>query len=292
MRPIAEPVLEVVAASVGTIDRDRVETVGGGSINRTYRLVTLRGTRYLLKTNIKSALSMFEAERMALDELRAASAVRVPEPIRVSVAGDVSFLLLEFIELGHKTTAAAAACGQALAILHQQIRPRYGWHRDNTIGSTRQINDWSTDWIAFFRDARLGYQLQLAADNGIGESIGAAGRRLLDRLPAFFDGHAPAASLLHGDLWGGNWGATFGEEPVIFDPATYYGDRETDIAMTMLFGGFDRSFYAAYEETWPLDDGFKRRRDLYNLYHVLNHFNLFGGGYRHQVSELLDSLLD
>ncbi len=291
MRPVAEPVLEVVAASVGAIDRDRIETVGGGSINRSYRLVTLRGTRYLLKTNVKSALWMFEAERVALDELRATGAIRVPEAIHVSLAGDVSFLLLEYIELGHKTAAAAAACGRALAMVHQQVRPRFGWHCDNTIGSTRQINDWSTDWRAFFGDARLGYQLRLAADNGIGESITAAGGRLLDRLPGFFEGHKPAASLLHGDLWGGNWGATYGEEPVIYDPATYYGDRETDIAMTMLFGGFDRRFYAAYEEIWPLDAGFRRRRDLYNLYHVLNHFNLFGGGYRYQVSELLGTLL-
>lgn len=288
---ITEAVFEIIAGTVGRIDPDTIEIVGGGSINRSYRLMTLDGSVFLLKTNLKSALGMFEAEREALDTLRRAEVIRVPEPIQVSVGGDLSFLLLEHIEFGHKTPAAAEACGHALAMLHQQIRPQFGWHRDNTIGSTPQVNDWSDDWLEFLRDARLGYQLKLAAGNGIDASIQTAGRELLKQLPDFFTGYTPPASLLHGDLWGGNWAATFGEDPVIFDPATYYGDRETDIAMTTLFGGFGPEFYAAYNETWPLDAGFRRRCDLYNLYHILNHYNLFGGGYRDQVSELLKKLL-
>lgn len=283
--------LEIVADSVGRIDTDTIEIVGGGSINRSYRIATLGGAVYLLKTNVRSALAMFEAEREGLEALRRADAIRVPEPIRASVGGDRAFLLLEYVELGHKTALAARACGHALALLHRQTKPQFGWHRANTIGRTEQLNDWSDDWVGFFRDARLGYQLRLAADNGIDTSIQAAGQRLLERMPEFFTDYTPSASLLHGDLWGGNWGATYGEEPVIFDPATYYGDRETDIAMTRLFGGFGPEFYTAYNESWPLDAGFQQRCDLYNLYHVLNHYNLFRGGYQYQVSELLDKLL-
>lgn len=283
--------LEVLADTVGTIDTDTIEVVGGGSINRSFRLETLGGSRYLLKTNVISALTMFEAEREALETLRRAEAIRIPEPIQVSAGGDLSFLLLEYIDFGQKTPAAAEACGRALAALHRQLKPEYGWHRDNTIGSTPQVNHWSDDWIGFLRDSRLGYQLQLATEKGIGAAIRDAGTQLLDRLPEFFTDYTPGASLLHGDLWGGNWGATYGEEPVIFDPATYYGDREADIAMTSLFGGFGPEFYAAYNESWPLDPGFRRRCDLYNLYHVLNHYNLFGGGYRDQAASLLKTLL-
>ena len=284
-------VFEIVAGTVGRIDPDTIEIVGGGSINRVYRLTTLDGSVFLLKTNEKSALDMFEAEREALDTLRRAEAIRVPEPIQVSAGGGLSFLLLEHLEFGRKTPAATEACGHALAALHGHRASRFGWHRDNTIGRTKQVNDWSDDWLEFWRDKRLGYQLKLAAGNGIGASVRAAGRALQDRLPEFFTDYVPDASLLHGDLWGGNWAATWGEEPVIFDPATYYGDRETDIAMTTLFGGFGSEFYAAYNESWPLDAGFKRRCDLYNLYHVLNHYNLFGGGYRQQVAGLLQKLL-
>ncbi len=289
---ISAAVLEIVADAVGQVDPGRVERVGGGSINRSFRIATLGDDAYFLKTNVGSALGMFEAERDGLETLRRAEAIRVPEPIQVGSAGGTAFLLLEYLEFGHKTAAAGEACGHALARLHRVRKPRFGWHRDNTIGSTVQLNTWSDNWVGFVRDARLGFQLQLAAENGIHESIQAVGQRLLARLPQFFSDYTPAASLLHGDLWGGNWGATYGEVPVIFDPATYYGDREADIAMTRLFGGFGAEFYAAYNESWPLDAGFSQRCDLYNLYHLLNHFNLFGGGYEQQVSELLEKLLN
>ncbi len=291
MQSLTEALLEIVGDTVGRIDPDQIEMVAGGSINRSYRVTTLRGAVYLLKTNEKSAFGMFEAEREALQALRYTDAIRVPEPIQVSIAGDSAFLLLEYIEFGRKTALAARACGSAMAVLHRQIKPQYGWHRDNTIGRTPQVNDWTDDWIEFLRVSRLGYQLKLAAANGIDAKIQADGQKLLEELPKFFSGYEPAASLSHGDLWGGNWGATYGEEPVIFDPATYYGDREADIAMTKLFGGFGIEFYAAYNEAWPLDAGFAQRCDLYNLYHVLNHYNLFGGGYQQQAGELLNNLL-
>ena len=137
----------------------------------------------------------------------------------------------------------------------------------------------------------MGYQLDLAAANGAGEALQDHGRLLMEKLPEFFDGYRPAPALLHGDLWGGNWGTMLDDEPAIFDPAYYYGDREADIAMTRLFGGFGPEFYAEYDASWPLDPGSESRVDLYNLYHVLNHFNLFGGSYLQQASNLLDRLL-
>ena len=169
--------------------------------------------------------------------------------------------------------------------------PRFGWPRDNTIGTTPQVNAWGDDWAEFFRDRRIAPQLALAARNGHGGALQRDGERLLAAIPALLAGHAPAPSLLHGDLWSGNAACLATGEPVIFDPAVYYGDREADLAMTELFGGFGADFYAAYRDAWPLPDGYERRRTLYNLYHVLNHLNLFGGGYGAQAETMIARLL-
>ena len=174
--------------------------------------------------------------------------------------------------------------------MHRTTRPQFGWWRDNTIGSTPQINTEEHDWIAFFREHRLHYQLELTATHGNTRLL-RAGEKLLEALPAFYSDYTPPASLLHGDLWGGNHGQLRDGTPVIFDPAVYYGDREADLAMTELFGGFSFSFYAAYNEAWPLDAGYRVRRELYNLYHVLNHFNLFGGGYAGQAEGMIGRLV-
>jgi fructosamine-3-kinase len=155
---------------------------------------------------------------------------------------------------------------------------------------TPQANDWSDSWIDFFRTHRLGFQLDLAAANGYGNDVCRPGAEVCDRLPEYFAGYTPAASLLHGDLWAGNWGVVAGQ-PVIFDPAVYYGDRESDIAMTMLFGGFGRPFYEAYDRNWPRADGYGQRVKLYQLYHVLNHLNLFGRSYLSQAVGLMRDLL-
>jgi len=180
--------------------------------------------------------------------------------------------------------------GRRLAALHRHTGDGFGWHRDNTIGATPQPNDAAGDWIDFYRHRRLAFQLSLAARRGLGRRALAKGERILDRLPGFFPGYRPDPSLLHGDLWGGNYGYADGQ-PVLFDPAVYHGDREADLAMTELFGGFPAEFHAAYRETWPLDPGYPVRRTLYNLYHVLNHYNLFGGGYAGQAERMLDELL-
>ena len=184
-------------------------------------------------------------------------------------------------------------CGArpALAQLHRTTAEAYGWHRDNTIGTTPQDNARTEDWAAFFRDRRIAPQLALAARNGHGGRLQRAGERLLAAMPLLLAGHAPVASLLHGDLWSGNAARLASGEPVIFDPAVYFGDRETDLAMTELFGGFPAAFHAAYRAAWPIDAGYPVRRTLYNLYHVLNHLNLFGGGYGAQAEAMIGQLL-
>ena len=212
-------------------------------------------------------------------------------PIVCGQAGDAAFLLMEYLDLTVKSADGAARLGQALAKQHRHIGPNFGWQRNNTIGSTPQPNKWETDWIEFYRSKRLGHQLQLAAGKDYSKNIVETGQLLEERLPAFFENYQPKPSLLHGDLWGGNWGVTVDGDAVIFDPAVYYGDRETDIAMTTLFGGFSKEFYVAYNDSWPMDEGYQQRRDLYNLYHVLNHMNLFGTGYAGQAQSMMQKLL-
>jgi len=230
---------------------------------------------------------MFEAEAAGLEALRAAGEIRVPAVIDVGVNAGESFLEIEYLALERPTREATARFGAQLADLHRHTGERFGWIRDNTIGMTPQINDRSDDWIDFYREHRLGYQVALAWRNGY--DLRAEGDVLSRRLPELFSGYEPGASLLHGDLWGGNWGCV-GGEPVVFDPAVYYGDRETDIAMTMLFGGFGREFYAAYESAWPMARGCDERIRLYQLYHVLNHLNLFGSSYLGRAQQLFREL--
>jgi protein-ribulosamine 3-kinase len=230
---------------------------------------------------------MFEAEMVALQEMVATGAIRVPRPLCTGKSGGSSWLVLEYIEFGGGAGKSQALAGEQLAQMHRKTADAFGWNHDNTIGSTPQINDWNNSWIDFWRDQRLGYQLQLAGHQGC---LQGQGEKLLESFHLLID-HAPQPSLLHGDLWGGNIGYDDSGNPFIFDPALYYGDREADIAMTELFGGFGREFYAAYNASWPLDAGYVVRKKLYNLYHILNHFNLFGSGYLGQAEGMIDSLL-
>lgn len=233
-----------------------------------------------------SSLAMFEAEAEGLQELRSAQAIRVPEVLACGLAGGECYLELERFSFDGATAATERQLGERLAKLHRHTAERFGWHRDNTIGLTPQKNSWSDNWVDFFRDYRLGFQLELAAANGYGANVSRQGAVLAQRLAEFFVDYEPEPSLLHGDLWAGNWGCV-GGEPVIFDPAVHYGDRESDIAMTMLFGGFGKSFYEAYERSWPRAKGHERRVQLYQLYHVLNHLNLFGPSYLDRATGLL-----
>ena len=252
------------------------QPVGGGCIHRCYR-ATLSGRTVFLKVNDAHFADAFAAEADGLAALRAAGCT-APEPISHGAAGASSFLLMEFLEL--KARGDFAALGRMLAALHRRQGERFGWARDNYIGSTPQQNGAHENWAEFWRERRLGPQLALARGNGYA----------LDAPPlALLDGHRPEPSLLHGDLWRGNAGFLAGGAPVLFDPAVYYGDREADLAMTELFGGFPPEFYSAYG---PLPAGYETRKQLYNLYHLLNHLNLFGGGYLAQVKAVLRLLGD
>jgi protein-ribulosamine 3-kinase len=253
------------------------ERASGGCIHECYR-VKIGGVERFLKTNDAAQADAFAAEADGLAALRAAG-MRVPEPLSWGTVAGQAYLLLEYLHLDAKRDFAAL--GRMLAAAHRHTGPRFGWHRDNYIGTTPQLNGWCENWSEFWRERRIRPQLDLASRNGFRIAV-----------PSFnvLEGHKPAPSLLHGDLWSGNAGFIAGG-PVVFDPAVYYGDREADLAMTELFGGFPQVFYDAYNEAWPLDEGYARRKYLYNLYHLLNHLNLFGRGYLPQVEATLRFLL-
>jgi protein-ribulosamine 3-kinase len=226
-----------------------------------------------LKQSAPERADAFAAEADGLEAL--AAHVRVPRVLDRGVKDGRAFILLERLDL--RRGGDWRAMGRMLATLHRQTGPRFGWHRDNFIGLTPQQNGWCDDWAEFWLERRLRPQLALARKNGF--ELEEPRVRL----------HRPPPSLLHGDLWSGNAGF-IAQGPVIFDPAVYFGDRETDLAMTELFGGFPREFYQAYDEAFPLDPGYQERKHLYNLYHLLNHLNIFGGGYLAQVEEKLSLL--
>jgi fructosamine-3-kinase len=261
--------------------------VGGGCINESH-VIRGQGRAYFVKLNAPERAEMFAAEAAGLDEIGKTKTVRVPRPICHGADPAASWIVLEHLELGPAADHSMRELGRKLAGMHRVTAREHGWKRDNTIGATPQVNRRSRDWIEFWRERRLGFQLRLAASSG---HRLVDGERLIEKLPAFFGGHDPVPSLLHGDLWSGNAAASAGGEPVIFDPAVYYGDREADLAMTELFGGFPPAFYETYRAEYPLAPGYAIRRQLYNLYHVLNHLNLFGGGYRAQAERMIGQLL-
>ncbi len=261
--------------------------VSGGCINQGYAVSDGERT-YFVKLNEATKVEMFVAEALGLQQIAQTNTIRVPKPICWGVAENSAYIVLEWLKLEAGNTNSWQKMGQNLAAMHRLASASYGWEQNNTIGSTPQINNWTTDWVEFYASHRLGYQFQLAKRKG--------GRfpqqeQLLASLPRLLS-HQVQPSLVHGDLWGGNAACTQEGEPVIFDPATYYGDREVDIALTELFGGFPAAFYHGYNEVFPLDPGYEQRKTLYNLYHILNHFNLFGGGYASQANRMISQILN
>lgn len=288
---LQDAVAHAISKATGVAFRiENQHNVAGGCINRS-EILSGAGRRYFIKLNDARRLAMFEAEAEGLAEIDRSNSVRVPQPICYGKHANQAFLVLEYLEIGSGSAGADEALGRQLAAMHRYTNALFGWTRNNTIGSTPQVNSQKSDWVVFYGEHRLRFQLELAAENGYAKGLQVLGEKLLEKLPVFFSGYQPQPSLLHGDLWGGNHAALRDGTPVIFDPAPYYGDREADLAMTELFGGFGTRFYAAYREAWPLDAGYAVRKDLYNLYHVLNHLNLFGGGYRSQAQALLERLL-
>lgn len=263
------------------------KTPGGGCINDA-RLLSDGERAFFVKTNAEAAYEMFASEAGALEEILATDTIRVPRPVTLGKAAGRAYLVLEALAFGRPSADGWKNMGARLAALHATTRESFGWHRDNTIGTTPQYNAPCADWPTFFRERRLRPQFDLARENG--HSFARADE-LLDAVDSLLAGHEPAPSLLHGDLWSGNASFTKDGEPVLFDPATYYGDRETDLAFSEFFGGFPAEFYRAYEAAAPLDPGYATRKDLYNLYHLLNHTNLFGSPYARSTGTLIDQLL-
>lgn len=284
---IAQQIREVTNTS---FEIQTTKPIAGGDINRAFLLQGDK-ERYFVKLNRTDLVEMFAAEFVALNELAQTKTIKVPTPITFGQTANTSFLVLEFLDLKRATSQSEHLLGQQLAQLHQIKQPFFGWRMDNTIGSTPQKNEQAQNWVTFWHEQRLSFQLQLAMQKGYDSDLQTLGEKLLTRLSDFFVDYMPQSSLLHGDLWGGNVATTVQNEPVIFDPASYYGDRETDLAMTELFGGFSQNFYSAYNDIWQLDEGYKTRKTLYNLYHILNHVNLFGQSYVSQTKQMMQKLL-
>jgi protein-ribulosamine 3-kinase len=268
----------------------QAQALAGGDINTAYRLQS-ENTSFFVKLNRPDRLAMFEAEALGLQALAQTQTIRVPNFIACGQTTEHAFLVLEYIDLHRLNNRSEQLLGQQLAQLHLQQQDYFGWHRDNTIGSTVQVNGRYDDWITFWQEQRLGHQLALAAANGYRGNLQTLGEKLCINLKPFFTGYNPQPALVHGDLWGGNAAADTQGNPVIYDLACYFGDRETDIAMTELFGGFGQAFYQAYQAVYSLDPGYVRRKALYNLYHILNHLNLFGRSYLHQAENMINQLL-
>jgi protein-ribulosamine 3-kinase len=286
---LLESIQTGLCESVGKVsDLQWVRDLHGGDINRA-ALIQSGNTNWFVKYRNNAPAGMFEAEALALENISTTGCIRVPEAIAWGVDDETSWLVLEYLEL--TSSGPATLLGEQLAALHEISANSFGWSHNNYIGVTPQLNQQTDNWYEFWRDYRLKPQLAMAQSAGFGSRLFDRGDRLLACLSQLLQDHEPAASLLHGDLWAGNKAYTPSGLPVIFDPASYYGDRETDIAMTELFGGFEPEFYSAYRSHSPLPDGYPLRRELYNLYHMLNHLNLFGTGYLSRCESIIDSLL-
>lgn len=284
---------EILCARLGEVLGRRVvvrgwRVIGGGCIHNAGRLDTDAGS-FFVKFNKHNCLPQFEAEARALQAIADTDTVRVPRVLFAFGDGGRACLVLEYLHLGAPEAKTYEMLGRQLAALHSvRTGGGFGWETDNFIGSTPQVNTPCRDWAEFFRERRLRHLLELLSRQGT--RFKNAGL-LLGRVEAFLHGVEVRPSLLHGDLWGGNTGCLADGTAVIFDPATYRGHDETDLAMTELFGAFPESFYAAYHELRPRRPGYTEyRRDLYNLYHILNHALLFGGGYTEQARAIIDRL--
>ncbi len=262
--------------------------VGGGCINEAFRVQT-EANEFFIKRHQEALAPMFQSEFEALQELGATGTVRVPEPICWGSGEGYSWLVTTYLELSSCRGDSQFELGKQLASLHSIRKPYFGWIKDNTIGSTKQPNPPCQDWITFWRVHRLEWQLNLAGKKG-GSFKGVDA--LLDHFESLFEDYNPQPALLHGDLWSGNISVLPDGTPVIFDPASYYGDPEAEFGIIDMFGGFTAEFYRGYDSVSPRHSGFTRRLPLYRLYHELNHFNLFGSSYQSACQSSIRQILD
>ncbi|WP_440905000.1 fructosamine kinase family protein [Catenovulum sp. SX2] len=268
-----------LSAEVKILDK---HNISGGDISQAFVINTTAGD-YFVKVNQHDFYENFACEALALSKIAKTDCIKTPKVVVLNTSHLHSYLVLEFIDFHPFKMADWRQAGIQLAQLHQQdVQAQYGFDANNFIGKTIQNNRWQTNWSTFFAEQRIGFQLELLQEKGI--SIGD-----IDEIVATIHGllksRKPPAALLHGDLWQGNIGCAV--EPVLFDPASYYGDPETDIAMTELFGRFPEEFYAGYQSVAPLDSGYNKRKHIYNFYHILNHANLFAGSYIQQSKDYL-----
>jgi fructosamine-3-kinase len=287
MSGAGEDIARAIERAIGAPVRIRGRTpLGGGSINDTTLLDTTAGP-FILKSHRQAPARMFQAESDGLDALRAiATTLAVPRVIAVGpeAPGSFSFLVLEYLPAGRRRADFDEALGGGLAELHRATANQFGFATDNYCGATPQPNPWTDRWMDFYGQSRLGYQLHLATDSGL---VSHDDRRriesLIRRLGEWIDEPASGPSLIHGDLWSGNLHTDEDGKPALIDPAAYYAHREAELGMMTLFGGFSPRVFAAYEAAFPLEPGWRDRNSLYQLYHLLNHLNLFGGAYHSQV---------
>lgn len=262
--------------------------LSGGDISESY-MINDGEQRYFVKLNDRDFLAKFEVEAESLHLLRETSTLFVPEVVLVGKTKTHSFIILNYLPTKPLEDASNSfKFGQQLARLHLWGEQKeFGFDSDNYIGSTLQPNQWHKKWCVFFAEQRIGWQLQLLKEKGVSlVDID----DFIDVVKQLLANHSPQPSLLHGDLWNGNVALT-PAGPISFDPACYWGDRECDLAMTELFGGFQPDFYLGYESVAPLSVGYEERKDIYNLYHVLNHCNLFGGHYLEQAQSIIKKII-
>jgi fructosamine-3-kinase len=266
------------------------QLISGGDTNQNYRISD--GTMdFFVKINDKNRLEQFDSEVFSLEQLRRASGATIPHVITRGVTLDKSYLVLEHLTLSPAKNQQWLYLGVQLAKLHKNSSQQaFGFDQDNFIGNTPQPNRWHKCWASFFAEQRIGWQLQLLEDKG--ESITTNIETTVEQIKSLLRHHKPEPVLVHGDLWQGNIGFldSVDERCALFDPACYYGDREVDIAMTELFGKFPDSFYQGYQQSFELSPGYNQRKLLYNLYHILNHANLFQGVYLDQARYMLKEL--
>lgn len=244
--------------------------------------------RYFLKFSSDS--DVLKAEYDGLCALANSDTIRVPKPIIVETIDTTTVLVSEYIELtGRRSDYLRLS--SSLSALHSHHGTRFGWHRNNYIGQSHQVNSQCDDWSEFFLNYRLIFQLEMAWRNRYSGNIRLLGEKMPDAVSTILKDHHPPPSLLHGDLWSGNYGFDSRGEPVIIDPAVYHGDAETDLAMMQLFGSPPTNFFNKYQELNPLPDGWQLRKLVYNLYHILNHLNIFGSSYRSHAESLMKSIL-
>jgi len=264
----------------------RVKPVGGGCINKAFCLISNKAKFFLKYNNATSYPGMFETEHKGLNLLHSTQSIHVPQPYFTGVFENNSFIIIEYIESTARQADFWEQFAGNIAAMHRNRAASYGLDYDNYIGSLKQENTLRADWVDFFINYRIEPQLNLAFNaNLINKPLLSKFSALHKRLADIFPEEQPA--LLHGDLWSGNFTVNSRGEPSIFDPAVYYGHREMELAYTQLFGGFHSTFYSAYQQYYPVEKGFEKRKDYYNLYPLLVHVNLFGTSYLQQINSIL-----